>query len=267
MANKTLLEVVQSALAATGGDSVSSISESPEAEDMALIARDVFNDIQTWEEWPHQNKLATTEVPSDPSAPTVVRLKDDVRFIHKVQYLEECGNSDREEFTTLCYVEPELFLDHSDTLMNHEHSQKVTGYGIDPSTFVVVGTCNHPKHYTTFDDEHLIFDSYNSDVDGFISNYKTRVMASVIPEFDLDDSYEIAVPIHMMGLYMSQVRVAAFYYLNQVNNPLDGNKSLRHMAKLRNYKSRVTDIEDELYPRGVYGRRSNPTNHRKLGRR
>lgn len=266
MSRKSLLSIVQMGLTVTGGDAVSSISENQESEDMAMVARDVYYDVTSWDEWPHKNRIATVSVPGDITAPTVVRLRDSFSFIHKVQYLHN-ENGEDTGFTDLCYIEPEYFLDMCDSKIRNTDTVRMTGYGVNPSTFITVGTDEHPKFYTTFDNEHLIFDSYDKTVDPFISNYKTRVMASVIPDFQLDDSFILDIPDSMLELYLSQVRVAAYYYINQVNNPLDGNKSLRHLSKLRQYKSRIVNDTDEHYPQGVYGRRSNPTNHTKLGRR
>lgn len=264
MAKRTLLEIVQLTLNVTGGDYVESISDSQESEDMALLAKDVFYDISNWDEWPYQNNLASLESPADTSAPTVMQINDDYKFIHSVQYLKE---GDTDVFTDIKYLPPEEFIRVSDSKMSNSSSMKIYGYGLRSSVFLTVGTDEHPRYYTSFDDKNIIFDSYDSSVDVFLANWKCRVMASIIPDFKMVDNHEINLPDTMMGLYISQVKVAAYYYTNQADNPLDGHKTLRHLSKLRQYKNRIADEKRELYPRGDYGRLQTGGNIRKLGRR
>lgn len=263
MYDKNLLYVVQSVMASLGSDGVNSIYDTTESEDVAVIARDVFYDMITWDTWPSTMKLITLESASNSEAPTVVRMKDNCRFIEYATYLvEEHGNT---YFRELCYLEPRVFLEKTNLYLQDEHV-KSEGYGI-VNTFVPVKTDKEPQYYTSFDNEHIIMDSVNLEVESNIQSSKLRVYACVIPDFDIDDKYVLPIPTQLMNLYMSELKNAAAYYINQQENPLEQKKSLRHLVNLRNNSDRMVNEQEENYPTGQYGRGYRHPNLSKLGRR
>lgn len=264
MAKETLLSIVQSAMVASGGDPVNSIDESPESEDIASICEDVFNDVMLWDEWPHQERLASVEAVSEANNPTAMRIKDSYRFITKVQYLVDT-DTDRAYYRNIVYLEPEFFIEQCDQYLNDKNSKLVQGTGL--SAPLAISTDRDPQYFTTFDNEHLVFDSIDLSVETNLQESKLRTLAYVIPEFVLSDDYIIDMPEIMMPLYRAEVMIAVQYYFNQFYDKLSAKKSMRHLNKLRAHKLRVVNTQDEHYPRGQYGRYADTTNQRKLGRR
>lgn len=261
---KTVLEVVQNALTAINDDAVSSIYDSPESEDMAALAKEVFEDVSVWDEWPDEFAMVSLYPVSDDAAPTVFKIDNDFRFIENVQYLvEEHG---RRYFKDIDYLIPLEFIDRSDQMMNEDKAQKSTGYGIK-GTHVYVGTEHEPSFFTSFDNRHIIFDSYNSSVERNVQQHKCRVYACRVPEFKIEDNFVLDYPQEYMSLYMAELRVAATYFFNQQDNPRDRKLSLRMLNKLRAHRGRTVNEQKENWPNGQYARFPSNVNISKYGRR
>src|SRR5690625_2963893 len=110
MATKALLDIIQNVMIAMGDDPINSISDSPESEDLAVMAKGVFEEIITWDEWPDTFKIASLESVSDFSCPTALKINDDYRYIESVEYLNKKGDY----FKPLQYYVPVRFLEASD---------------------------------------------------------------------------------------------------------------------------------------------------------
>ena len=262
MATKTLLDIIQNVMIAMGDDPINSIEDSPESEDLAVMAKGVFEEIITWDEWPDTFKIASLDYVSDYDCPVALKINDDFRYIESVEYFIE----DRNTFRTLDYYTPPRFLDATNWYFNDTHHIKVKGYGID-SSFVPVLNNKDPQYYTTFDDKHIITNSYDYERESNLQESNCRVWVCVVPDFKIEDNFILNYQQDLINLFISELKVAASYYMNQQDNPRDRKQTLRILNKLRRYKGKVINEQEESWPNGVYGRNGRSKNIRKMGRR
>ena len=180
---KTLLEIVQDILSDIDSEPVNSLSDSTEADQIATIVEHAFYDITALRTIPEHNELIKLVPMSDVDYPTTFILGDNVRKIDAVWYDTSADNSF--EYTCIPYVEPERFLKASDSLRsNYVSVQEITS-----GTTLRIGNDSEPTCYTSFDDEHLVFNSFDSDLEDTLQQSKTRAMGIKIPIFERTDSY------------------------------------------------------------------------------
>lgn len=197
MAKLTLLSVVNSYMLATDGFRVSTIDDTLESQQVAGIANDVFEDLvnDIFDNSNTQN-IVQLESLADLTKPNYLRLPDTAMKIKesKVMYNVATGatGSTTLKFNEITYMRPQDFLDHvgnrSTNTANTQVVDDFSGYKL------VIKTNSAPQYYTSFDDEHLIFDSYDVAVDAVLQSSKSGVLVSEQRVFTLSDTYVIDLP-------------------------------------------------------------------------
>ncbi|MGL1886318.1 MAG: hypothetical protein OCD76_07365 [Reichenbachiella sp.] len=208
MAKLTLLSIVNSYMDATDGFRVSSIDDTIEAQQLASIAEKVFNDLvnDVFSSGLTEN-LVQLESLADSAKPNYLRLPDTAMRINdsKVMYNitnGEAGSSTL-NFVEIEYMRPEDFLDYVGRRSTNEtNTQIVTDYS---GYQMVIKNKTAPQFYTDFDDEHLVFDSFDSDVDSVLQSSKSGILTSVQRTFTQSDVYVIDFPEWFHPTYLNAV--------------------------------------------------------------
>lgn len=265
----TLLQVVQSVLASMDSDEVDSIHEGvTEAEDVAVIAQDVFYQILGEGEWPHLRAIFTLEPISDPDNPTAMQLPDNVRSLDTIRYNISKANQDKRVYHVIDYVAPMDFLDVVHTRNDTDDTVDV----VEPKEFdlpeILIRNDKAPDFYTTFDDKILIFDSYDSAVESWLQASKTIAYGEKVPRFQFEDDWVVDLPEHLHPWFLAEVKANSHIYKKQQRSARDERVSLGQRARLRQNKDRTgIDYND---PRSLknFGRKpSGREGTQKFGRR
>jgi len=205
MALLTLLSVVNSALDQMDGFRVATIDDTIESQQLASIAEKVYNDLHadlSFSSDVTQN-IIQLESLADSTKPNYLKLPADV--IHtvdnKVMYnvTRDTGLDMRE----IDYITPQQFLDEigqrPSTLPNSQIVTDFSGYRL------VVTNNAAPTFYTDFDDEHLVFDSFDSNVDSVLQSSKSGIIATLQGSFTQSDTYVIDFPEWFHPTYLNAV--------------------------------------------------------------
>lgn len=245
----TLLKIVQRTLDTLGSDSVTSITETIEAQRIAEEARVTFYEMMSRDEWPHLIQPTQLEALADTDHPNYLKIPENVVRIHDFKYETTEDGDVQREFTTLCYLEPKEFMDLVHNRNSDENNvETITEFsGID--MFII--NDQPPTHYTTFDDEYLITDSYDSDVDDTLQESKSVVFAKIMPDWEVTDDFIPDMPDQMFDTYIAEVAAACATYLKQTASPKDEMRARRGMAKLRRMAAKV----DEKNTKARFGRK------------
>lgn len=218
MPQLTLLKVVQSYLSATDGWNVNTISENQESEQVALIAEEVYyevvNDIRGWK---FTQELLQLDSVADNTKPNYLTIPNSWVRIQEsqVRYDKRSGESTDSalQYTEVKYLPPYEFLD----LLNQrstltDETEIVTDFsGVQ---FVILNK-KHPEYCTSFDDQYLVFDSYNSDVETTLQSSKSQLLATKERTFQQTDDYLIDLPVDLQPAYLNLVKARASEYLRQ----------------------------------------------------
>jgi hypothetical protein len=109
-----------------------------------------------------------------------------------------------------------------------------------------------PTYWTTFDDEHLVFDSYDSAQDSILQSSKTQVFGYVEPEWQMENDFVPDMPNKAFSLLVAEAKSQAFIKLKEVFSQKDEQAATRQRGWLSREKRRSPG--GTKYP--DYGRKS-----------
>jgi hypothetical protein len=75
-----------------------------------------------------------------------------------------------------------------------------------------------PEYYTTYNDDTLLFDSFNSDEETYLEAAKTMVYGQKIPTFTMSNSFVPDLPAQQFSLLFNESKSLAFSELKQMQN-------------------------------------------------
>jgi hypothetical protein len=234
----SLLEIVQRTLDVMNHDTVNSISDTVESRQIADEARVVYYELMDREEWPHLLKLQPLEPSPDLDHPNYLKIPVDVVRIDEVRY--ECKESDdtRAQYKVIKYLDPNEFLDLV-YLRNSDESNIESVEDFGGATLLIIND-QAPEYWTTFDDEYLVFDAYDSDVSDTLLQVKSSAMVKVIPPWTESDSFIPDMPDQMFSTYLAEVTAAAFTYWKQGQSIKDEQRAARGISRLRKDARKIT---------------------------
>ena len=239
--NRTLLYTVQRVLEKLDLDVINSINDSQDAILVAREAEDTYYDLINRNEWPERFDLTVVESVGDVTNPTALRLPDNVLNISSVRYDITSLTDTDTIYKELIKLDTEDFLDRIYTRNSTDTDIVTASYkGIE----LYVYNSQAPEYYTTFDNEYLVLDSFDSEVETTVQGAKSVVQASSIPTFQFTDDYIIPLEATTYPLYLSEVTAAASMYLNGTQSPEDERRRNRGISRLRQSAFR-TEVESK----------------------
>lgn len=180
---KTLLEIVQSILSDMDSEEVNSISDSIEAQQIASIVEDTFYNLIATRDIPEHKELIKLTALADSDYPTHFSYPEHVKHIEKVWYDTSSDNSF--QYTKVAWLDPLDFINRSD----RTSSDYDTVVDHNAGTTLRIINNKDPEYYTSFDDNYVIMDSYDSSVEATLQQSKVRAYGVVYPVFSQTDSY------------------------------------------------------------------------------
>ncbi len=237
MAKMSLLDIVQEILSDMNSDNVNSISDTIEAQQVANIVRRTFFNLYNDRIWPHTARLVRLNSSSDSTRPTHMILDEDVIRVDTVRYNKQKSSTDTLRYEEIIYKTPEEFLEF---VMRRDSTKGNMMTVIDyHGTPLIIQTDAQPTYYTSFDDEHVVFDSYDSTLDTTLMHSKTQVMGIVEPVFLLTDTFVPDIPTKAFPYFVNEAKSVAFLKIKEVFSQKDEQASGRQKAWLAREKHRV----------------------------
>ena len=175
---KTLLQIVKDILSVLDSDDVNTLSDSLEAQAVAEVVEATYYDIISMRHLPEHKSFTKLAAASDSEFPTHFSYPTNTNSIERVWY--DVSDDDSFEYREIEFLEPIEFIERAD--------QRSDNYVLvddkKAGTKIRVGTDAPPYYYTSFDDENIVFDSYDSTVDDTMMESKTRAYGIIYPEFN-----------------------------------------------------------------------------------
>jgi hypothetical protein len=249
-----MLDVVQKTCEALNLDEVNSISDSPDAEQIAQIAQDSAYDLLNQSDWPFTIRLEQLESIADGARPNYLRIPDEVTRIDYIKY-DNTDPADAVEGVDLVKIEnikwlpPQQFLD-----MTQSRNSQLTEIDMITDFNGVryqVYNDRGPSYWTSFDDEYVVFDAVDLTIESTLQGTKSQAHCKWIQNIVLDDSFILDAPSHFFSTWLADVKSTAFIYMKQEASPKDEQRARRGLSVLRRNASR-TDFDDGKVK---YGRR------------
>lgn len=183
----TNLEVLNKCMDVINADNVSAVDENDRAGRIFSIMEDVYYDLLTRIDHPYHETLQVLTSPASTSTPTHLTLSsgatDYVKDISRLEYnVEDTNTTTAPDFKKLYYIDPTEFLDRSEMWENYDV------VAITANALVRIGNDKDPTYYTSFDQQTLVLDSYDSAVLTYIPSTRVRAIVRKVPDFTVGDS-------------------------------------------------------------------------------
>ncbi len=262
---KTLLEIVQSTLGSMDSDAVDSIGDTIESEQIAITAQEQFYELATYQRVPQFEELTQLIGLSDNTQATVMKIPENATDIKDVRY-RHTDSQGRTTFRSIYYLDKDAFLDTQ--LMLRVGDSNVGENILADNVRIPYRNDLGPTCWTTFDDEHLVFDSIDTidQQDNTLHNDSSLVLAYIIPTFQLRDDFIPEVPAKMFSQYMNMIKEINSYEQRQISNEVRTRRSERQGHRNRHFGS-IADGSDEGFTSDSgMGRFRRPSRYNRGGR-
>ena len=232
MAKKTLLAIVQDILSDMNDDEVNSISDTLEGLQVAQIVQSCYEELIAAKNWPHLRNLLVLNASGDSAFPTHMILPEAIKELEFIRYNKVKLGETRAKFVEIDYLEPDAFLIYTNDRNNDSDNTDVV---VDYSgVSLLIKNDAAPQYWTSFDDEKLVFDSYDSAVDSTLQSSKTQAMAYISPTFSVSDTFVPDLPVEAFPMLIAEAKSACFARLKQAPDA----KSEQQATRQKNWMSR-----------------------------
>lgn len=218
MARLTLLEMVQDILNDIDGDEVNSLDDTIESSQVAQIIKTTFDAIMSTRNWPHTRQLLKTIASGDNSIPTHMTFDSNIKELIFINYNKAAAGETRLKYEPVKFLNTDDFLRMSNSRNNDDANIDII---TDPTTTVQLLIRNdaHPTHYTSFDDETLVFDSYDSAIESTIQSSKIQAMGYVLPTLVIADDSIPDLPNEAFSMLLEEAKSRVAVKLRQSADP------------------------------------------------
>lgn len=259
----TLLDIVQLTLSSLDSDQVNDIGDTTESLQIVDIARTVYNDLVTRLDLPNHHTLFNLTASTDNTQPVKMTLPRAIVRLDWVKYDEKESTDTYSNYQEVKFKPLDEFIQlQNDSLKDltsdvGEMSLTLAGdHGNTSTVSFMYRTDRHPTWYTSFDNETLVFDAYDSTEDTTLQKSKTMCSGWCRPIFNSTNTFTPDFDEQQHNLFLHEVKAQAWLELKQQQNPRAELDARRTKIRTQRDKRRIplTD-RGELDQLPNYGRR------------
>lgn len=238
MAKRTILDMTQDILSKMNSDSVNSIGDTEEATQVAEIVRSCYYDIIEVYDLPHTKELFSLDGMANVNRPATMKLPENISKVLWVKYDTRIDVNHSKNYTDIKFLTPYDFVSYCNA---RPSTDTATYQTVNPHTniSVVIDKTHAPTFWTSFDDEHIEFDSFDSGVENTMHASKTICEGFRRPTFTLTDTFTPDLPENLFSLLEAQAEAACFAYHKQTMNPKSEERERRHRIRAQRSKWRT----------------------------
>lgn len=240
MAKKlTVLQMVQLILNSMDSDEVEAITETIEANQVADIIGETYEEIidrREWEFLKHRVRQldAVTGI-------TILAIPSDVMHVECVRYKDH----DTNKMKDVRYLPPHEFLKNQQGLDTSQSN--VDSLTVNDGVAIGVYNDRVPGTWTSFDEENIVFDAYDSGTEpSGLNESNSTILAQVAPVWTKSDSFVADLPARMFTYFLHEAKSACWLQVKQEANPKAEQIARRQYIKLRELERRAVQDKDEV---------------------
>ena len=198
-------------------DDVNSINDTQEAYQVARIIKTSYYEIISAKYHKHFDRIKALDSVADSSKPNYLRIPSDAAHVDWIKY-------DNED---VIYSDPEEFLERQYGL-----SSNITTITDVSGIQYKIQTNRDPSYYTSFDEDYLVFDSYDSTVDSVLQSSKSQAKMYIEPDFTISDTFVPDIPIQMFPQLLAEAKSTAFAHIKQMPSQKAEQRATRQRRRL-----------------------------------
>jgi hypothetical protein len=216
MAKMTLLEMVQDIMSDMDSDEINSINDTVEALQVAQIIKSTYYNIIDGRDFPFLYETFQLESSGTNTRPTHMGLPETIIDLKTINYNCRKLTDTKDKYKEILYKTPEDFL----YILNQRNSSesKVTTVTDTTGISLLIYNDRSPQYFTSFDDDNLVFDSYDSAVNTTLVAAKTQCHGKRSVAFTLLDTFTPDLPVQMFTYLLAEAKSTAFLTLKQMAN-------------------------------------------------
>ena len=216
MPKLTLLDIVQDIMSDMSSDEINSINDTTEALQVAQIVKSTYYNIIDGKDWPQLYEFFQLTSSGDSTKPTHMRLPEAVIDVTWIKYdCKEFGEV-RDRVRKMVYKTPSDFtelLEQRDSSASNV-LEVVDASGVSLNIF----TDQAPTYFTSFDNDYIIFDSYDIALDDTLQNSKTQCYGKLHPSWSMLDGFIPDLPIQAFSYLLNEAKSTAFLVIKEMPN-------------------------------------------------
>jgi hypothetical protein len=252
---RTLLDIVQGILSKLDSDTVNSISDTVEADQIADIVKQTYYDIIDEYQLPGQRVISNLEGLSNLTKPNVLKIPDNTQALLTWQYDVRENDQDALRYSPVEYMQPSAFL----KMVNQRDSADTDHYlvvEVATNVPIIVDITCGPRYWTSFDDVHIVTDNVNQQVDSTLQASKTQAWIERRAAFLKEDDFVVALPQNLESLLYRTAEGEAYAVFKQAVNPKLEQKERHLRIRAQRHKHRTQQTENNtIFGSPNYGRK------------
>lgn len=242
----TYLEIVQQLLSELESDEVVTLNETVESELVTRLVKQVYFHIISGSDWPHLGRLLQLEVTTTDN---VLKFPSNLNKLSWIKYNKKKVTDLRERFTIIKKLEPLEFMNKVDARDNTKSN--ITPL-IHNGMTILLRNDKQPEYWTSFNDNEVIFDSFDSVVEAKLDALNTQVFGFIVPSVTTDDLFVFDLPEDAFQYFINEARSFVFNVVKQI--PFPKAEQMAQTQRRRLSKQREVGQSGDLSPN--FGRRS-----------
>lgn len=247
----TLLEITQDILNSMDSDTVNSISDTVESDQVALTIKSTYYDlISNNLIVPEHKEIITLTALGDSAHPTYFSIPDTVKEIEYFRYNKEDNTDTDLNYVDLTWLEPFEFQRRVNS--RTEGDSNITAYSDFNAGQLLIQTDKHPEFWTSFDDKYIVCDSFLTGVDATLQASKVFCYGLTEPTWTHSSSFTPDLDTNLFSLLLEEARSTCFVNFKQVSNAKSEKKARRQATMLHNKLHRTGENYHDRQPN--YGR-------------
>jgi hypothetical protein len=229
----SLLDIVQDILSDMNSDEVNSIQDTLESMQVAQIVKSVYFEMMGNKHWPHLRNFTRMQASGDSTKPTHMKIPDDVKQLEWFQYNRRTvGSPNVAKFEDIEYVDVDDFI--RITNQYDSTASNVTTITDFSNITFSIKTDEHPKYWTSFDDEYIVCNAYYSALESTLQQPSTRVLAYIEPTWSMQDTAVPDLPSEAFPALLAEAKSTCFARIKQMPDQ----KAEQQAIRQKNWLSR-----------------------------
>lgn len=228
--------MVQSILNSMDKENVNSITDLEESQQIALTIKETYDNLMTDRDWSFLKLVTQLQAVGDLTQPTKIKIPVSIRKIEKLKYNKKELGDTTNKFLDVTYLSPVDFINIVCSRSSDDSNAVVST--LETGVPMVIHDDIAPMYWTSFDDEFIYFDSYDSAVDTTVQASKSLIYAVKAPTFTVDDTFEPDIPEKMLTMLLESARRVCSKRFNQQVDEEAEISSKKKYNSLRNRESR-----------------------------
>lgn len=226
----TLLEMVADILNDLDSDEVNNIDDTVESQQVAQIIKTCYFEMIANRNWPHLHKLIQLDASGSLSKPNYLVLPENLKELSYFKYEKQKSGDTKILLEDVKYKYPDEFLRivqsrNSDNV----NVEEIVDYG--GSKLLILNDVA-PTFWTSFDDTHIVTDSYDKAVDDTLKKSKTQAYAYIQPTWERTNEAIPDLPVEAFPALLEEAKSTAFLSIKQVANQKAEQKAARQQRWL-----------------------------------